>query len=175
MGRIEIEGFPYHIDNYEHYLGKPIGQSEWIPVDQERVNLFGEATSDRNLMHVDPDWARANSPFGGPVAHGFLTLSLLSYLSWKADLQPDGVDYGINLGFERVRFLAPVMIGDQIRMRANLVECKPRDETKWWFKTRITVETRESEKAALSAIWLILFVRDRKIGSVMRQAIESTL
>ena len=112
MARNLIEGVPYHIDSFESYIGKSLGSSDWLEVDQTRVDLFGEATSDQNPLHIDPEWAKANSPFGGPIAHGFLTLSMLSHLSWMADLQPDGVDYGINLGFERVRFLAPVMVGD---------------------------------------------------------------
>jgi acyl dehydratase len=172
MPRILIEGEPYHIENAAAYLGKPIGVSEWLPVTQERVDQFGAATNDFNPMHVNPEWASAKSPFGGPVAHGFMTLSMFSHLAWSADLQPDGVDYGINLGFERVRFLAPVNVGDSIRLRANLLEVKPRDDDKWWFKTRITIETEISKKAAISAIWIILFVKDAEIGPQMREAIE---
>lgn len=168
MGRQLIEGVPYHIDNYAAYIGHPIGYTEWVEIDQPRVNQFGEATDDMNPLHVDPAWALANGPFGGPIAHGFLTLSMLSHLAWKSDLQPDGVDYGINLGFERVRFLAPVKVGDSIRMRANLVDCKPRGEGRWWFKTRVTIETEKTDKAALSAVWLILFVNEELAGDVTK-------
>jgi acyl dehydratase len=168
MGRQEIEGIPYHIDNYEAYIGHSIGYSEWVDIGQSRVNQFGEATNDHNPLHVDPAWAVKNGPFGGPIAHGFLTISMLSHLAWKSDLQPDGVDYGINLGFERVRFLAPVMVGDRIRMRAHLVDCKPRGEGRWWFKTRVTIETEKTQKAALSAVWLILFVNEALAGDMMK-------
>lgn len=164
MGRSEIEGTPYHIDNVGSYVGKPIGESDWVRIDQNRVNLFGEATDDRNPLHVDPDWSAENSPFGRTIAHGFLTLSMMSYLSWNGDLQPDGIDYGINLGFERVRFLAPVMVDDRIKLRSTLLDCKPRGSGKWWFKTRCSIMTEKSGKAALSAIWLILFVNMKLAG-----------
>ncbi len=167
MVRNVIEGVPYHIDNFEAYIGKSLGTSDWLPIEQERVDEFGDATNDRNPLHVDPDWAKANGPFGGPIAHGFLTLSMLSHLSWMADLQPDGVDYGINLGFERVRFLAPVMVGDRIRLRTHLLDVKPRDAGRWWFKCRVTIDTEKTQKAALSAIWLILFVREDEAGPIM--------
>ncbi len=168
MARNPIEGVPYHIDSFEPYIGKSLGSSDWLEVDQTRVDLFGEATSDQNPLHIDPEWAKANSPFGGPIAHGFLTLSMLSHLSLMADLQPDGVDYGINLGFERVRFLAPVMVGDRIRLRTHLVDVKPRGAGRWWFKCRVTIDTEKTEKAALSAIWLILFVRESEAGPMLR-------
>ena len=167
MVRNILEDVPYHIDNFHKYIGKSLGTSEWLAIDQARVDEFGEATSDLNPLHIDPEWAKENSPFGGPIAHGFLTLSLLSHLSWMADLQPDGVDYGINLGFERVRFLAPVMVGDRIRLRTHLLDVKPRDAGRWWFKCRVTIDTERTKKAALSAIWLILFVSEADAGLVM--------
>lgn len=173
MVRNLIEGVPYHIDNFQAYIGHSLGTSDWLPIEQGRVDSFGEATNDLNPLHVDPEWATANSPFGGPIAHGFLTLSMLSHLSWMADLQPDGVDYGINLGFERVRFLAPVMIGDRIRLRTHLLDVKPRDAGRWWFKCRVTVDTEGTAKAALSAIWLILFVREADAGPIMGSPGES--
>jgi acyl dehydratase len=160
MGRIVLEGVPYHIDHADAYVGKVIGESEWYPVTQEQVSRFGEATDDFNPIHVDPQWSAEHSPFGGPVAHGFYTLSLLSHLSWAIGLQPDGVDYGLNLGFERVRFLAPVMIGDCLRMRAHLQEVVRRGDDKWQFRTRVVLETQATQKAALNATWLTLFIRD---------------
>lgn len=170
MGRQVLEGIPYHIDNYEAYLGKTLGHSDWVEIDQLRVDQFGEATSDQNPLHVDPDWATKNGPFGGPIAHGFLTLSMLSHLAWQSDLQPDGIDYGINLGFERVRFLAPVKVGDSVQMTATLIDCKPRGEGRWWFKTRVTIRTQKTDKAAVSAMWLILFVNEELAGDVMKVA-----
>lgn len=160
MGRIVLEGIPYHIDNVEHYKGKPIGISDWIAIEQEQVNKFAEATHDMNPLHVDPEWAAANSPFGGPIAHGFYTLSLLSHFSYDAELTPDGVDYGINFGFERVRFMAPVMIGDRIRAKATLLEAKSRGEGRWVYKSRLVVETEKTKKVALNANWIVMFVKE---------------
>lgn len=173
MARKEIDGVPYDIDYFDQYIGHELGQSDWLLVDQDRVDKFGMATSDENPLHVDPEWAAANSPFGGPIAHGFLTLSLLSHLSWQADLQPGGVDYGINLGFERVRFLAPVMVGDRVKLKIHLVDVKPRGPGRWWFKCRVTITTEKTDKAALSAIWLILFIRESEAGEVMGTASET--
>ena len=160
MGRNVLEGIPYHIDYANEYVGKPIGESDWHEVTQAQVDRFGEATEDYNPIHVDPSWAAEHSPFGGPVAHGFYTMSLLSHLSWSMSLMPDGVDYGLNLGFDRVRFLAPVMIGDSLRMRAHLQEVVQRGDTRWQFKSRVVLETKKTEKAVLNALWLTLFIRD---------------
>lgn len=168
MGRKSIDGIPYHIDTMEGYVGKPIGESDWMPIDQNRIDVFGEATEDRNPLHVDPAWAEANGPFGSTIAHGFLTLSLLSYLSRSGELQPDGVDYGINLGFERIRFLAPVAVGDRIKLRVTLMEIKPRGPGKWQYKLRCTVVTERTGKTALSAIWLVLFVSAARAGEDSR-------
>ena len=148
----------------EAYVGKPIGESDWFAVDQSRINQFGEATEDRNPLHTDPDWVAKNGLFNSTIAHGFLTLSMMSHLSWNGELQPDGVDYGINLGFERVRFLAPVLVGDRIKMRSHLQEVKPRGAGKWMFKSRCTIVTEKTGKVALSAIWLVLFVNMKLEG-----------
>lgn len=169
MGRLLIEGVPFHVDTMGGYVGKPIGESGWMPVDQNRIDLFGEATEDRNPLHVDPAWAEADGPFGSTVAHGFLTLSLLSHLSRSGELQPDGVDYGINLGFERIRFLAPVAVGDRIRLRVTLMEIKPRGPGKWQYKLRCTIVTEKTGKTALSAIWLVLFVNAARAGDDARR------
>ena len=164
MGRLLIEGIPFHIDTMEGYVGKPIGESDWMPIDQNRIDLFSEATEDRNPLHVDPAWAAADGPFGSTIAHGFLTLSLLSHLSRSGELQPDGVDYGINLGFERIRFLAPVAVGDRIKLRVTLTEIKPREPGKWQYRLRCTIVTERTGKTALSAIWLVLFVSAARAG-----------
>ena len=164
MGRLLIEGIPFHIDSMEGYVGKPIGESDWMPIDQNRIDLFSEATEDRNPLHVDPAWAAADGPFGSTIAHGFLTLSLLSHLSRSGELQPDGVDYGLNLGFERIRFLAPVAVGDRIKLRVNLMEIKPRGPGKWQYRLRCTIVTEQTGKTALSAIWLVLFVSAARAG-----------
>jgi acyl dehydratase len=159
MGRMLIEGQPYHIENAQAYVNKPIGVSEWMRIDQGRIDEFARSTNDPNPLHIDAEWCRKHSPYGRPIAHGFLTLSLLSHFAYDANLQPDGVDYGINYGFERVRFMAPVAVGQHVRMRASLMECKPVGGGKWLFKARCTVEVQETDRVALSAVWGVLFVR----------------
>ena len=99
-------------------VGRHLGYSEWIRIDQERVNLFAEATGDHQWIHVDPERAKAG-PFGAPIAHGYLTLSLSNYfLPQILDVQ--GISMGVNYGSDKVRFPAPVKVGDRIRAGAEL-------------------------------------------------------
>ena len=175
MGRILVDGAPYHIDHFQPYLGRVIGYSDWLKVDQSRIGEFGHATLDMNRIHVDPEFARRHSPFGGIVAHGFLTLAFLTHLSQSAEMVPAGVDYGINLGFERVRFLAPVPVDTSIRLKATALACEARGPGKWTFKSRCNIEVRETEKVALSAVWNVLFINAAKAGmssSEMAEAAE---
>ncbi|MGH7004145.1 MAG: MaoC/PaaZ C-terminal domain-containing protein [Alphaproteobacteria bacterium] len=164
MGRIVIEGTPYHIDNFRHYLGRVVGISDWLKIDQKRINDFGRATIDMNRIHVDPEWAKVNSPFGGIVAHGFLTVGLMTHLSQSAGMVPDGVDYGINLGFERLRFLAPVAVNHHVRLKATAVACVVRGSGRWTFKCRCNIEVRETEKVALGAVRSVLFINTKQAG-----------
>lgn len=164
MGRILVDGQPYHIDNFHAYLGRVVGISDWLLIDQKRITDFGQATIDMNRIHVDPEWAMANSPFGGIVAHGFLTLSLFTHMSESAELVPHGVDYGINLGFERLRFLAPVSVDQHVRMKATALACERRGPGRWTFKGRCNIVVKETEKVALSAIWSVLFINARQAG-----------
>lgn len=166
MGRIVLEGTPYHIDNFRLYVGRVVGISDWLKIDQKRINDFGRATIDMNRIHVDPEWAKVHSPFGRIVAHGFLTLSLMTHLSQSAGIVPDGVDYGINVGFERVRFLAPVAVGHHVRMKATAIACVERGPGRWSFKGRCNLEVRETEKVALGAVWSVLFINSAKAGLV---------
>lgn len=173
MGRVLLEGVPYHIDSFQPYIGRVVGYSDWLKIDRKRITEFGRATIDMNRIHVDADYARTNSPFGGIVAHGFLTLALLTHLSQSAEMVPDGVDYGINIGFERVRFLAPVPADSHIRMKATVLACEPRGPGRWTFKSRCAVEVKETGKVALSAIWTVLFINARQSGLVGAEMAEA--
>jgi acyl dehydratase len=164
MGRILLEGTPYHIDHFQAYVGRVIGISDWLKVDQAMIDAFGRATIDMNRIHVDPDFARKHSPFGGIVAHGFLTLALLTHLSQSAEMVPEGIDYGINLGFERLRFLAPVPVDSSIRLKATALAAEARGPGRWTLKSRCNIEVRETEKVALSAIWTVLLINAAKAG-----------
>ena len=107
------------LDEIRARIGKEIGVSSWLVVDQARIDAFADATEDRQFIHIDPA-AAAQTPFGGTIAHGFLTLSLLSRMAAEAMLIPDGVKMAVNYGLDRVRFLAPVRSGSRVRGRFTL-------------------------------------------------------
>src|SRR5688500_15772947 len=107
------------LDEIRSKVGQEIGASEWILVDQPRIDSFAEVTEDHQFIHVDPA-AAAKTPFGGTIAHGFLSLSLLSRMAADVFLIPEGVKMGVNYGFERVRFLSPVRSGKRVRGRFTL-------------------------------------------------------
>lgn len=102
-------------------LGQEIGVSDWMPIDQERVNAFADVTGDRQWIHVDVERAKRESPFGGPIAHGYLTLSLLAKFAQEC-IAVDGIRLAVNYGLNRVRFASPVLVGSRVRARFVLVE-----------------------------------------------------
>jgi acyl dehydratase len=108
------------LEEIQSKVGTEIGVSDWILIDQDRIDRFADVTEDRQFIHIDPVRAAAETPFGGTVAHGFLSLSLLSRMGEDAFLQPPNVKMGVNYGFERVRFMAPVKAGKRIRGRFTL-------------------------------------------------------
>src|SRR5438309_11480569 len=107
------------LDEIRARVGSEVGVSSWLTIDQGRIEAFADATEDRQFIHVDPE-AAAKTPFGGTIAHGFLTLSLLSRMAAEIMLRPEGVKMGVNYGLDRVRFLAPVRAGRRVRGRFTL-------------------------------------------------------
>ena len=150
---------PYHVDYVDDWVGEQIGITDWFEIDQARIDAFADATKDHNPLHVDPTVAK-EGPFGVTVAHGFLTLSLLSFFSYEAALQPGGTTFGINYGFDRVRFMAPVKVGDRVRNRTILSSYSRLSPKSWVFKTRNTVEIENQPKRALVANWLGMYVKE---------------
>jgi acyl dehydratase len=147
------------LDEIKAKVGTEIGVSEWILVDQDRIDRFAEVTEDRQFIHVDPVRAAAETPFGGTVAHGFLSLSLLSRMGEDAFLQPPNVKLGVNYGFERVRFMSPVKAGKRVRGRFKLVSADERRPGQWRFVHEVTVEIEGEKKPALTVEWIgIIFV-----------------
>lgn len=140
-------------------IGHEVGVSRWITVDQARIDAFARTTEDEQFIHVDPERARA-TPFGGTIAHGFLTLSLASAMSYDALAPLDGVVMGVNYGFDKLRFLAPVPAGSKVRGRFKLLsaEAKGADDgvTRWLLKHELTVEIEGADKPALIAEWLTM-------------------
>src|SRR3954470_12423033 len=127
------------IEDIQSNVGSEVGLSDWILVDQARIDAFAEVTEDPQFIHIDPE-AAAKTPFGGTIAHGFLTLSLLSRMAADAMPRPAGVKMGVNYGFERVRFMAPVRSGKRIRGRFTLVRFEEKRPGQYQFVHNVTVE-----------------------------------
>ncbi len=139
-------------------IGSEIGVSSWITIDQPRIQAFADATEDQQFIHVDPE-AATRTPFGGTIAHGFLTLSLLSRMSANVMLAPDTLKMGVNYGSDRVRFIAPVRSGKRIRGHFTLDGVDEKAPGQLLFRHTVTVEIEGEPKPALTAQWLgLMFV-----------------
>jgi len=141
------------LDEIRSRLGSEVGVSSWLAIDQARIDEFADATDDHQFIHVDPD-AAAKTPFGGTIAHGFLTLSLLSRMAADAMMVPEGVKMAVNYGFDRVRFLAPVKSGRRVRGRFTLDSIEEKAPGQWLLRHTVTVEIEGEAKPALTAQWL---------------------
>ena len=141
------------IEEIKAKVGDEVGMSSWIMIDQARIDSFAQVTEDHQFIHVDPE-AAAKTPFGGTVAHGFLTLSLLSRMAEQAMLRPENIRMGVNYGFERVRFLAPVRSGKRVRGRFLLKQFDEKRPGQWQFMHEVTVEIEGEDKPALIADWI---------------------
>ena len=138
-------------------VGETIGTSEWILVDQDTINKFADATGDHQFIHIDEEKAKL-TPFGGTIAHGFLTLSLLPVLMAKSDVpRIDGVKMGVNYGGNKVRFLAPVRSGKRVRGHFKLLELDEKRPGQWQQTIEMSVEIEGEEKPALLAEWITQF------------------
>jgi acyl dehydratase len=139
-------------------VGEEVGVSSWLTVDQQRIDDFADATEDHQFIHVDPA-AAAAAGLGGTIAHGFLSLSLLSRMAADATLVPEGLTMALNYGFDRIRFLAPVRTGKRVRGRFVLDSIEEKAPGQWLMRHNVTVEIEGEEKPALSAVWLgLMFV-----------------
>jgi acyl dehydratase len=146
------------LDALRARIGETIGTSSWREVAQERVDRFAEVTDDHQFIHIDSERARRETPFGGSIAHGFLTLSLLSTMAYETLPTVEGRALGINYGFDRVRFLAPVRAGKRVRAHFTLADVTEREAKQVLLRYTVTVEIEGEAKPALSAEWLTLTV-----------------
>ena len=138
-------------------VGGPPVTGDWLTITQERIDGFAEVTEDRQFIHVDPEACAQHSPWGVPIAHGFLTLSLLTALVASVPHDPRqgaGRLIGINYGFDRVRFLAPVKVGSRVRAAAAVVAVELRDAATVHVTQSVTVEVEGEEKPALACAWI---------------------
>jgi acyl dehydratase len=140
-------------DDIRARIGSEIGVSNWITVDQARIDAFAEATEDRQFIHIDPE-AAAQTPFGGTIAHGFLSLSLLSVMAYGVLLKPEGLKMGVNYGLDKVRFISPVPSGSRVRGRFVLEAADEKNPGQLLTRHLVTVEIEGRDKPALTASWL---------------------
>ena len=138
------------VSQLQDYVGKDLGRSEWLTIDQERINQFAECTGDHQFIHVDPAKAKL-TPFGTTIAHGFLSLSLIPVLMEKLMLVPEGLKMAVNYGLDSVRFIQPVKVNSRVRLAAKVLEITEKRPGQWLFKVEATLEIEGEEKPAYIA------------------------
>ncbi len=148
----------YSLKTIRQFVGQELGVSDWLIVDQERINQFADCTGDQQWIHVDVERARRESPLGSTIAHGYLTLALLGSLQIKLGIIPPDVSQAWYYGLDRVRFLAPVKSGVRIRNRVVLLAVEQQDHDRMLLKTQNTIEIEGEAKPALIADTLILLL-----------------
>jgi acyl dehydratase len=134
----------------KNYAGKALGCSEWLTIDQDRINLFAEATGDFQFIHVDPEKA-AKTPFGSTIAHGFLSLSLIPKLMEDLFIAPEGLKMVVNYGLDSVRFIQPVKVNSRVRLNVSIAEVTEKKPGQWLIKAIATLEIEGQEKPAYVA------------------------
>jgi acyl dehydratase len=151
MGNLTLAGL-------NERIGQELGISDWVTIDQPRIDTFASCTGDRQWIHVDVERARRESPFLGPIAHGYLALAMVAPLSMQIGVIPTDAAAGLNYGIDKVRFLAPVPAGARVRLRVVLTGIEPREGGQVIMRTQNTLEVEESEKPALVAETLALLL-----------------
>jgi acetyl-CoA synthetase len=145
---------PVSFEAYQQMVGREVGVSSWHVVDQKRIDIYADVIEDHQFIHIDPERAKRETPFGTTVAHGFLTMSLLSIMSYEVMPVIEGTTMGVNYGFDKLRFISPVRSGSRVRGRFTLAEAKLRKPTELLSRTNVTVEIEGEEKPALVADWI---------------------
>ena len=145
-------------DELVNFIGTKVEPTPWIEVSQERINAFADCTGDHYFIHVDVEKAK-QTDLGGTIAHGLLTLALLPNLM-ENFIVPENMVHGLNYGFDKVRFLAPVRSGKRVRLHAEVLDIERKDENRFVFKIGVTLEIEGEETPALIAEWMNLFITD---------------
>ena len=148
----------YGMTSAAAHVGRELGVSDWILVDQARIDTFGACTGDRQWIHVDVERARRESPFGGPIAHGYLCLSLLAAMLIEIGIIPPDAAAGLNYGLDKVRFLAPVKAGARVRARVTLISAQPQDGGRVLLKLDCRLESEGEAKPAVVAEVLCMLI-----------------
>ena len=137
--------------------GETIGTSQWVEMSQERINQFADATGDHQFIHIDEAAAKM-TPFGGTIAHGFLTLSMIPHLTAESDApRPEGIKMAVNYGGNKTRFISPVRSGKKIRSHMKLLEMSEKRPGQWQQTLEITIEIEGEEKPALICEWITMY------------------
>ena len=145
---------PISLAAYQDMVGREIGVSSWHLVDQKRIDLYADVIEDHQFIHVDPARAKAETAFGTTIAHGFLTMSLMSIMSYEVMPVISGTTMGVNYGFDKLRFISPVRSGSRVRGRFTLAEARLRKPKELQSRTNVTVEIEGEDKPALVADWI---------------------
>ncbi|QQO31594.1 MaoC family dehydratase [Bradyrhizobium diazoefficiens] len=145
---------PITLEAYQAMVGKEIGVSSWHMIDQPRIDTYADVTEDHQFIHVDPERAKTETAFGTTIAHGFLTMSMMSVMSYEVMPAIAGTTMGVNYGFDKLRFISPVRSGKRVRGRFVLAEAKLRKAGELQSRTNVTVEIEGEDKPALVAEWL---------------------
>lgn len=145
---------PITLEAYQAMVGKEIGVSSWHLIDQPRIDTYADVTEDHQFIHVDPERAKKETAFGTTIAHGFLTMSMMSVMSYEVMPAIAGTTMGVNYGFDKLRFISPVRSGKRVRGRFVLAEAKLRKPSELQSRTTVTVEIDGEDKPALVAEWL---------------------
>lgn len=132
------------------HVGKELGKSDWLTIDQQRINQFAECTGDHQFIHVDPEKAK-HTPFGSTIAHGFLSLSLIPMLMEKIMVLPQGLKMAVNYGMDSVRFIQPVKVDSRVRLVVTLTDANEKNPGQWLLKARAVLEIEGQEKPAYIA------------------------
>lgn len=144
------------VSELKSYIGKDLGHSEWLTIDQERVNQFAECTGDHQFIHIDEEKAK-QTPFGGTIAHGFLSLSLIPALSSGLLIRPEGLKMAVNYGLDSLRFIQPVRVGSRVRLNVQVLDVTEKNPGQWLIKAKNTLEIEGVDKPAFIAEGLSLY------------------
>ena len=142
-------------DTLKDYIGKDMGESDWLVVDQDRINQFADATLDHQFIHIDSE--KATPLFGSTIAHGFLSLSLMAGMP-APQVAPENMTMAFNYGLDRVRFLTPVNVGSKVRTKAKLLSVDDKGDARYLVKNEVTMEIEGQEKPAYIAESLTMYV-----------------
>lgn len=143
------------LDEIRSFIGEEIGVSEWFELDQDRINRFADLTEDHMFLHVNPEAASA-TPFGGTIAHGLLTLSMMPVMAYQAMPGVSGTKMGVNYGYDKVRFMAPVKSGKRVRGRFVVKGVEDKTDGRVQIIHGVTIEIEGESKPALAAEWITM-------------------